>query len=79
MQHYIDLGIVEPTIVYEIELKKIAVIPAMTSLAEITDKLKMNGITNVLVDPAQPQALDMMRERGLIAQRVILKTPKGDK
>lgn len=73
---YVDLGIMDDTIVYELSLKVLARIPGGTSLDKIMKLLQHNDIRNVLVDPHNPREVDMMREAGFNAQRVILKTNK---
>lgn len=74
---YVDLGILDDTIVYELSLKMLARIPGGTSLDKTMKLLQHNGIRNVLVDPHNPRELDMMREAGFNAQRVILKTKEN--
>ena len=73
---YVDLGIMDDTIVYELSLKVLARIPGGTSMARIIGMLKHNGITNALADPSDPRSIDMMNEAGISTQRVILKTEK---
>ena len=74
---YVDLGIMDDTIVYELSLKVLARIPGGTSLDKIMKLLQHNDIRNVLVDPHNPREVDMMREAGFNAQRIILKTKEN--
>lgn len=74
-QHYIDLGYHDPTVVYEIQLVKIAEIPAGTPLIDIVFKLDRLGIKNVVAD-ARPEQIDWLRQLNITAQRAILHTPK---
>jgi len=55
--HLIDLGYVEPTVVYELKPVKLAELKN-ASIAEIISKLQTNGIDNLLIDSGQPREIE---------------------
>lgn len=77
-QTYVDLGILEPTKIYAIQLIEIARIDGGSTLEEIIEALKAINKTNLLVNPAHPNAIDHMKMDGLTVQPVRLRSTPND-
>ena len=62
---YVDIGYSEPTVIYEIKLKKIAEIKNVT-VEQIANKLDELETTNVVIEASSPHVIDKLRTKFLV-------------